>query len=164
MAPSRAGACLYPTNLGSVFFMLRPSQGQPATSIAIRQRAKIEARPVWSFYLPVAFSLISFVLLLPSAISQPTTEARLTNSFLLWFRCLMFSCCCEFDGGHGKATPPPGRRSVPAQPHSPYRRDGMTERSLALAGRVGGRLRSQPDHGAHNGRPHDEEGGVLSHR
>ena len=67
---------------GSVFFLLRPSQGETARNIAIRQRAKMEAHPVWSFYLPVAFLLISFVLLLPSAISQPTTEARLTKLLL----------------------------------------------------------------------------------
>lgn len=46
----------------------------------------------------------------------------------------------------------------------PHRDDGMTERCLALAGQVGGRLRSQPAHGEPNGWSHSEQGGVLTRR
>lgn len=81
LLPALALACIL-LIFGAVFFLLRPSQGKAATSIAIRQRAKMEAHPVRSFYLPVAFLLISFVLILPSAISEPTTEARLTRLLL----------------------------------------------------------------------------------
>jgi hypothetical protein len=70
---------------GSAFFLLRPSQGQVAERYGKPAQARMDERPLRSYYLPLTFLFGSFFLLLPSAASEASLEARLTKLILALF-------------------------------------------------------------------------------